>query len=134
MWPGMRPFIPDKDVGVFETFLEDIGIREGGILTDSFGRIKRSMSNTSATAVRGYDGWSHDFNRRIDDITHDIEALGFEEVNGDIEEEDYYLWNNTEIISPVFIVLMQNYCIPDALDWRIFENRFYLSNVLLTLV
>ncbi|XP_056589002.1 cerebral cavernous malformations 2 protein-like isoform X1 [Triplophysa dalaica] len=88
---GMRPFIPDKDVGVFETFLEDIGIREGGILTDSFGRIKRSMSNTSATAVRGYDGWSHDFNRRIDDITHDIEALGFEEGNGDIEEEDYYL-------------------------------------------
>uniref|UniRef100_A0A673AET5 Cerebral cavernous malformations 2 harmonin-homology domain-containing protein n=1 Tax=Sphaeramia orbicularis TaxID=375764 RepID=A0A673AET5_9TELE len=50
---GMRPFIPDKDVGVFETFLENIGIREGGILTDSFGRIKRSMSNTSATAMRG---------------------------------------------------------------------------------
>ncbi|XP_059396713.1 cerebral cavernous malformations 2 protein-like [Carassius carassius] len=55
---SMRPFIPDKDVGVFETFLEDIGIREGGILTDSFGRIKRSMSSTSATAVRGYDGWT----------------------------------------------------------------------------
>uniref|UniRef100_A0A8C1HHQ6 CCM2 like scaffold protein n=1 Tax=Cyprinus carpio carpio TaxID=630221 RepID=A0A8C1HHQ6_CYPCA len=93
---GMRPFIPDKDVGVFETFLEDIGIREGGILTDSFGRIKRSMSSTSATAVRDYDGWtlpsvSQDFNRRIDDITHNIEALGFEEGNGDIEEEDYYL-------------------------------------------
>ena len=51
---GMRPFIPDKDVGVFESFLESIGIREGGILTDSFGRIKRSMSNTSATAMRGY--------------------------------------------------------------------------------
>uniref|UniRef100_A0A3Q3K2I1 Cerebral cavernous malformations 2 harmonin-homology domain-containing protein n=1 Tax=Monopterus albus TaxID=43700 RepID=A0A3Q3K2I1_MONAL len=49
---GMRPFIPDKDVGVFENFLESIGIREGGILTDSFGRIKRSMSNTSATAMR----------------------------------------------------------------------------------
>uniref|UniRef100_A0A672RAF8 CCM2 like scaffold protein n=1 Tax=Sinocyclocheilus grahami TaxID=75366 RepID=A0A672RAF8_SINGR len=93
---GMRPFIPDKDVGVFETFLEDIGIREGGILMDSFGRIKRSMSSTSATAVRGYDGWtlpsgSQDFNRRIDDITHNIEALSFEEGNGDIEEEDYYL-------------------------------------------
>lgn len=55
----MRPFIPDKDIGVFESFLESIGIREGGILTDSFGRIKRSMSNTSATAVRGYaDGRS----------------------------------------------------------------------------
>lgn len=52
----MRPFIPDKDVGVFESFLESIGIREGGILTDSFGRIKRSMSNTSATAMRGYVG------------------------------------------------------------------------------
>ncbi|KAL2103520.1 hypothetical protein ACEWY4_000388 [Coilia grayii] len=93
---GMRPFIPDKDVGVFESFLEGIGIREGGILTDSFGRIKRSMSSTSATAVRGYDSWSlpsgsQDFNRRISDITHDIEALGFEEGHGDIEEEDYYL-------------------------------------------
>lgn len=54
--PGMRPFIPDKDVGVFESFLESIGIREGGILTDSFGRIKRSMSSTSATAMRGYVG------------------------------------------------------------------------------
>uniref|UniRef100_A0A3Q3DH62 CCM2 like scaffold protein n=1 Tax=Hippocampus comes TaxID=109280 RepID=A0A3Q3DH62_HIPCM len=51
----MRPFIPDKDAGVFESFLESIGIREGGILTDSFGRIKRSMSNTSASAVRGYE-------------------------------------------------------------------------------
>ncbi|XP_067096099.1 cerebral cavernous malformations 2 protein-like [Osmerus mordax] len=91
---GMRPFIPDKDVGVFEGFLEGIGIREGGILTDSFGRIKRSMSSTSATAMR--DIWSlpsgtQDFNRRITDITHDIEALGFEEGHGDIEEEDYYL-------------------------------------------
>lgn len=52
----MHPFIPDKDVGVFESFLESIGIREGGILTNSFGRIKRSMSNMSATALRGYVG------------------------------------------------------------------------------
>ncbi|KAF6728452.1 Cerebral cavernous malformations 2 protein-like [Oryzias melastigma] len=93
---GMRPFIPDKDVGVFESFLESIGIREGGILTDSFGRIKRSMSNTSATAVRGYDSGSlasgsQEFNRRISDITHDIQALGFQDTHGDIEEEDYYL-------------------------------------------
>ncbi|XP_066527124.1 cerebral cavernous malformations 2 protein-like isoform X2 [Hoplias malabaricus] len=88
---GMRPFIPDQDVGTFETFLEGIGIREGGILTDSFGRIKRSMSNTSATALREYDHCSHNFNQRINDITHDIEALGFEEGDGDIEEEDYYL-------------------------------------------
>ncbi|XP_061827365.1 cerebral cavernous malformations 2 protein-like isoform X2 [Nerophis lumbriciformis] len=93
---GMRPFIPDKDVGVFENFLESIGIREGGILTDSFGRIKRSMSNTSATAMRGYDSCSlasgsQEFNRRISDITHDIQALGFENTHGDIEEEDYYL-------------------------------------------
>ncbi|XP_054654336.1 cerebral cavernous malformations 2 protein-like isoform X3 [Dunckerocampus dactyliophorus] len=93
---GMRPFIPDKDVGVFESFLESIGIREGGILTDSFGRIKRSMSNTSATAMRGYDSCSlasgsQEFNRRISDITHDIQALGFEGTHEDIEEEDYYL-------------------------------------------
>ncbi|XP_063320068.1 cerebral cavernous malformations 2 protein-like isoform X1 [Pelmatolapia mariae] len=94
---GMRPFIPDKDVGAFESFLESIGIREGGILTDSFGRIKRSMSNMSATAVRGrYDNCSlasgsQEFNRRITDITHDIEALGFQDTHDDIEEEDYYL-------------------------------------------
>ncbi|KAF0035993.1 hypothetical protein F2P81_011305 [Scophthalmus maximus] len=93
---SMRPFIPDKDVGVFESFLESIGIREGGILTDSFGRIKRSMSNTSATAMRGYDNCSlasgsQEFNRRITDITHDIQALGFQDTHGDIEEEDYYL-------------------------------------------
>nr|XP_057907261.1 cerebral cavernous malformations 2 protein-like isoform X2 [Doryrhamphus excisus] len=93
---GMRPFIPDKDVGVFESFLESIGIREGGILTDSFGRIKRSMSSTSATAMRGYNSCSsasgsQEFNRRISDITHDIQALGFEDAHEDIEEEDYYL-------------------------------------------
>lgn len=26
------------------------------------------------------------------DITHDIEALGFQDTHDDIEEEDYYLW------------------------------------------
>ncbi|NXR04740.1 CCM2L protein, partial [Sagittarius serpentarius] len=95
---GMRPFIPDQDIGYFETFLESIGIREGGILTDSFGRIKRSMSNTSASAVRSYDSWSlrsesESFNRMITDITHDIEALARdeEEEEEEEEEEDNYL-------------------------------------------
>ncbi|XP_030067950.1 cerebral cavernous malformations 2 protein-like [Microcaecilia unicolor] len=87
---GMRPFIPDQDIGYFESFLESIGIQEGGILTDSFGRIKRSMSSTSASAVRSYDNWSlhsesESFNKIINDITHDIEALAHE------EEEDNYL-------------------------------------------
>nr|XP_033770494.1 cerebral cavernous malformations 2 protein-like [Geotrypetes seraphini] len=87
---GMRPFIPDQDIGYFESFLESIGIRECGILTDSFGRIKRSMSNTSASAVRSYDSWSlhsesESFSKIITDITHDIEALAHE------EEEDNYL-------------------------------------------
>uniref|UniRef100_A0A8D2L4J3 CCM2 like scaffold protein n=1 Tax=Varanus komodoensis TaxID=61221 RepID=A0A8D2L4J3_VARKO len=86
---GMRPFIPDQDIGYFESFLENIGIREGGILTDSFGRIKRSMSSTAASAVRSYDDWSlrsgtESFNRMITDITHDIEALACD----DEEEED----------------------------------------------
>nr|XP_060627815.1 cerebral cavernous malformations 2 protein-like [Anolis sagrei ordinatus] len=86
---GMRPFIPDQDIGYFEGFLENIGIREGGIMTDSFGRIKRSMSNTSASAVRSYDSWSmhsesEAFNRMITDITHDIEALAHD---GEEEEE-----------------------------------------------
>ncbi|NXJ89670.1 CCM2L protein, partial [Corythaixoides concolor] len=94
---GMRPFIPDQDIGYFETFLESIGIREGGILTDSFGRIKRSMSNTSASAVRSYDSCSlrsesESFNRMITDITHDIEALAQdEEEEEEEEEEDNYL-------------------------------------------
>uniref|UniRef100_A0A803JPF0 CCM2 like scaffold protein n=1 Tax=Xenopus tropicalis TaxID=8364 RepID=A0A803JPF0_XENTR len=77
---GLRPFIPDLDIGYFESFLENIGIREGGILTDSFGRIKRSMSSTSACAVRNYDGCSpgsqcESFHRIISDITQNIEAL-----------------------------------------------------------
>lgn len=77
---GMRPFIPDQDIGYFEGFLEGVGIREGGILTDSFGRIKRSMSSTSASAVRSYDGAAQRpeaeaFHRLLADITHDIEAL-----------------------------------------------------------
>uniref|UniRef100_A0A8C9PNY8 Cerebral cavernous malformations 2 harmonin-homology domain-containing protein n=1 Tax=Spermophilus dauricus TaxID=99837 RepID=A0A8C9PNY8_SPEDA len=77
---GMRPFIPDQDIGYFEGFLEGVGIREGGILTDSFGRIKRSMSSTSASAVRSYDGAAQRpeaqaFHRLLTDITHDIEAL-----------------------------------------------------------
>ncbi|XP_015281653.1 PREDICTED: cerebral cavernous malformations 2 protein-like [Gekko japonicus] len=97
---GMRPFIPDQDIGYFESFLENIGIREGGILTDSFGRIKRSMSNTSASAVRSYDSWSlrsdsESFNRMITDITHDIEALARneedEEDGDDTDDEDNYL-------------------------------------------
>ncbi|XP_066481426.1 cerebral cavernous malformations 2 protein-like [Tiliqua scincoides] len=95
---GMRPFVPDQDIGYFERFLENIGIREGGILTDSFGRIKRSMSNTSASAVRSYDSWSlrsesESFNRMITDITHDIEALARDEEEEDavVEEEDNYL-------------------------------------------
>ncbi|XP_007443800.1 cerebral cavernous malformations 2 protein-like [Python bivittatus] len=96
---GMRPFIPDQDIGYFESFLENIGIREGGILTDSFGRIKRSMSSTSASAVRSYDSWSlhsesESFNRRIAHITHDIEALAGdeeEEEDGRGSDEDNYL-------------------------------------------
>ncbi|XP_069607124.1 cerebral cavernous malformations 2 protein-like [Ranitomeya imitator] len=84
---GLRPFIPDMDIGYFEGFLESIGIRDGGILTDSFGRIKRSMSNTSASAVRNYDSCSpgsNRFNRMITDITHNIEAL----VRDDDDSED----------------------------------------------
>ncbi|XP_077109168.1 cerebral cavernous malformations 2 protein-like isoform X2 [Ranitomeya variabilis] len=87
---GLRPFIPDMDIGYFEGFLESIGIRDGGILTDSFGRIKRSMSNTSASAVRNYDSCSpgsNRFNRIITDITHNIEALARDD--DDSEDDDF---------------------------------------------
>ncbi|XP_056405165.1 cerebral cavernous malformations 2 protein-like [Hyla sarda] len=89
---GLRPFIPDMDISYFETFLESIGIRDGGILTDSFGRIKRSMSNTSASAVRNYDSCSpgsNRFNRMITDITHNIEALARD--NDNSEDDDDFL-------------------------------------------
>ncbi|XP_011526869.1 cerebral cavernous malformations 2 protein-like isoform X2 [Homo sapiens] len=88
---GMRPFIPDQDIGYFEGFLEGVGIREGGILTDSFGRIKRSMSSTSASAVRSYDGAAQRpeaqaFHRLLADITHDIEALAPDDDDDDEDE------------------------------------------------
>ncbi|XP_054322891.1 cerebral cavernous malformations 2 protein-like isoform X3 [Pongo pygmaeus] len=90
---GMRPFIPDQDIGYFEGFLEGVGIREGGILTDSFGRIKRSMSSTSASAVRSYDGAAQRpeaqaFHRLLADITHDIEALAPDDDDDDDDDED----------------------------------------------
>ncbi|XP_038605993.1 cerebral cavernous malformations 2 protein-like [Tachyglossus aculeatus] len=50
---GLGPFVPDQDVGYFESFLEDLGIREGGILTDSFGRIKRGRASASIPAFPG---------------------------------------------------------------------------------
>uniref|UniRef100_A0A9L0JT33 CCM2 like scaffold protein n=1 Tax=Equus asinus TaxID=9793 RepID=A0A9L0JT33_EQUAS len=88
---GMRPFIPDQDIGYFEGFLEGVGIREGGILTDSFGRIKRSMSSTSASAVRSYDGAAQRpevqaFHRLLAHITHDIEALAPDDDDSTDEE------------------------------------------------
>jgi hypothetical protein len=87
----MRPFIPDQDIGYFEGFLEGVGIREGGILTDSFGRIKRSMSSTSASAVRSYDGAAQrpeaqSFHRLLADITHDIEALAPDDDDDDDDD------------------------------------------------
>ncbi|XP_035865584.1 cerebral cavernous malformations 2 protein-like isoform X3 [Phyllostomus discolor] len=88
---GMRPFILDQDIGYFEGFLEGVGIREGGILTDSFGRIKRSMSSTSASAVRSYDGAAQrpeeqTFHRLLANITHDIEALAPDDDDSTDEE------------------------------------------------
>uniref|UniRef100_A0A8C5Y0T1 CCM2 like scaffold protein n=1 Tax=Microcebus murinus TaxID=30608 RepID=A0A8C5Y0T1_MICMU len=90
---GMRPFIPDQDIGYFEGFLEGVGIREGGILTDSFGRIKRSMSSTSASAVRSYDGTAQrpeaqTFHRLLADITHDIEALAPDDDDDDNDNDN----------------------------------------------
>ncbi len=49
---------------------------------------------------------SQEFNRRISDITHDIQALGFQDTHGDIEEEDYYLWwrgNRRRVFDSVLI-------------------------------
>uniref|UniRef100_A0A3Q0R0S6 CCM2 scaffold protein n=1 Tax=Amphilophus citrinellus TaxID=61819 RepID=A0A3Q0R0S6_AMPCI len=91
---GLRPFIPEKDSQHFENFLETIGVKDGrGIITDSFGRYKRTASSASdsTTNGNGATGRSGDsvasdegheasegdeWDRMITDISNDIEALG----------------------------------------------------------
>ncbi|XP_053323675.1 cerebral cavernous malformations 2 protein [Spea bombifrons] len=85
---GLRPFIPEKDSQHFENFLETIGVKDGrGIITDSFGRYRRTMSTTSNSTTNGNGaaGGSDDqsvpsegdeWDRMISDISNDIEALG----------------------------------------------------------
>ncbi|PWA27336.1 hypothetical protein CCH79_00000031, partial [Gambusia affinis] len=91
---GLRPFIPEKDSQHFENFLETIGVKDGrGIITDSFGRCKRTPSSASDSTTNGNGaaGGSGDstaseegrdasegdeWDRMITDISNDIEALG----------------------------------------------------------
>ncbi|KAL4630509.1 cerebral cavernous malformations 2 protein isoform X2 [Arapaima gigas] len=85
---GLRPFIPEKDSQHFENFLETIGVKDGrGIITDSFGRYRRTMSTTSNSTTNGNGATegSHEqlppaegdeWDRMISDISNDIEALG----------------------------------------------------------
>ncbi|XP_067840566.1 cerebral cavernous malformations protein 2 homolog isoform X2 [Heptranchias perlo] len=85
---GLRPFIPEKDSLHFENFLETIGVKDGrGIITDSFGRYRRTLSNASNSttngngATAGSDDQSvpsegDEWDRMISDISNDIEALG----------------------------------------------------------
>ncbi|CAG5928111.1 unnamed protein product [Menidia menidia] len=91
---GLRPFIPEKDSQHFENFLETIGVKDGrGIITDSFGRCKRTASSASdsTTNGNGATGGSSEstasdegqeasegdeWDRMITDISNDIEALG----------------------------------------------------------
>ncbi|NXP63173.1 CCM2 protein, partial [Chloropsis cyanopogon] len=83
---GLRPFIPEKDSQHFENFLETIGVKDGrGIITDSFGRYRRSLGATSAHNGTGAAGSSDEqsvpseedeWDRMISHISSDIEALG----------------------------------------------------------
>uniref|UniRef100_A0A3Q3ALT3 CCM2 scaffold protein n=1 Tax=Kryptolebias marmoratus TaxID=37003 RepID=A0A3Q3ALT3_KRYMA len=91
---GLRPFIPEKDSQHFENFLETVGVKDGrGIITDSFGRCKRTASSASDSTTNGNGaaGGSGDstasdegqdasegdeWDRMITDISNDIEALG----------------------------------------------------------
>ncbi|XP_054027263.1 cerebral cavernous malformations 2 protein [Dryobates pubescens] len=85
---GLRPFIPEKDSQHFENFLETIGVKDGrGIITDSFGRYRRTLStaSTSTTNGNGAAGSSDEqsvpseedeWDRMISHISNDIEALG----------------------------------------------------------
>ncbi|XP_073712028.1 cerebral cavernous malformations protein 2 homolog isoform X1 [Misgurnus anguillicaudatus] len=85
---GLRPFIPEKDSQHFENFLETIGVKDGrGIITDSFGRYRRTASSASDSTTNGNGaaGGSDEgtapsegdeWDRMISDISNDIEALG----------------------------------------------------------
>lgn len=88
---GLRPFIPEKDSQHFENFLETIGVKDGrGIITDSFGRYRRTASSASDSTANGNgaaggSGASDEgqeapegdeWDRMITDIGNDIEALG----------------------------------------------------------
>ncbi|XP_016101977.1 cerebral cavernous malformations protein 2 homolog isoform X1 [Sinocyclocheilus grahami] len=85
---GLRPFIPEKDSQHFENFLETIGVKDGrGIITDSFGRYKRTTSSASDSTTNGNgaaggsgEGTAtsegDEWDRMISDISNDIEALG----------------------------------------------------------
>ncbi|NWI86847.1 CCM2 protein, partial [Pitta sordida] len=82
----LRPFIPEKDSQHFENFLETIGVKDGrGIITDSFGRYRRSLGAASASNGTGAAGSSDEqsgpseedeWDRMISHISSDIEALG----------------------------------------------------------
>ncbi|XP_039582531.1 cerebral cavernous malformations 2 protein isoform X2 [Passer montanus] len=83
---GLRPFIPEKDSQHFENFLETIGVKDGrGIITDSFGRYRRSLGAAAAANGTGAAGSSDEqsvpseedeWDRMISHISSDIEALG----------------------------------------------------------
>ncbi|KAJ8378791.1 hypothetical protein AAFF_G00236080 [Aldrovandia affinis] len=85
---GLRPFIPEKDSQHFENFLETIGVKDGrGIITDSFGRYRRTMSSASNSTTNGNQAGDDseeqlapsggdEWDRMISDISNDIEALG----------------------------------------------------------
>ncbi|KAM6954612.1 cerebral cavernous malformations protein 2 homolog [Aplochiton taeniatus] len=101
---GLRPFIPEKDSQHFENFLETIGVKDGrGIITDSFGRYRRTASAAPDLAANGNGAGGaaeeeeeeeeeegggggaeegrpssegDEWDRMISDISNDIEALG----------------------------------------------------------
>ncbi|XP_030628602.1 cerebral cavernous malformations protein 2 homolog isoform X3 [Chanos chanos] len=85
---GLRPFIPEKDSQHFENFLETIGVKDGrGIITDSFGRYRRTASSASDSTTNGNgaaggadegpaNSEGDEWDRMISDISNDIEALG----------------------------------------------------------
>lgn len=87
---GLRPFIPEKDSQHFENFLETIGVKDGrGIITDSFGRYRRTASSASDSTTNGNGAGEgsaasdegqeasggDEWDRMITDISNDIEAL-----------------------------------------------------------
>ncbi|XP_070555920.1 cerebral cavernous malformations protein 2 homolog isoform X2 [Ptychodera flava] len=85
LFPGLLPFIPEKDGDYFDSFLEKLGIRDGNGHFHSAGRpYDRTMSETSSSTLGAAENgmYSHsipsemdEFDRMLNEICNDVDSL-----------------------------------------------------------